>query len=246
MDQSKKTLLEYQSNKSIFERNSSFSVFLNKKTEKIAAAVYLLTDFIHSTDPLRTELRSVVLELLAESLSNDERSGEKMIRLMRKLNSLLEVGHSANLISDMNSGVFKKELDTLLALVESRFRPSAELIFQDAFFEAALPEAAAVPESGYKGQLIKDNKGHSANSGLAQGTEGNKRQYSTPQRKESREAVLNYFKKTKKADVSIKDISAVVKDCSEKTIQRELIRLVSQGLVRKDGERRWSKYSLIS
>lgn len=42
--------------------------------------------------------------------------------------------------------------------------------------------------------------------------------------------------------VSIKDISKTVRDCSEKTIQRELAGLMRQGLVRKEGERRWSVY----
>jgi hypothetical protein len=42
--------------------------------------------------------------------------------------------------------------------------------------------------------------------------------------------------------VSIKDISNVVTLCSEKTIQRELALLIKRGLVRKEGERRWSHY----
>jgi hypothetical protein len=45
-----------------------------------------------------------------------------------------------------------------------------------------------------------------------------------------------------KKSLSIKDIAAVVTDCSEKTIQRELALLIEQGLVRKVGERRWSVY----
>lgn len=52
--------------------------------------------------------------------------------------------------------------------------------------------------------------------------------------------VLDFVKKNK--GVSIKDISAVVRGCSEKTIQRELASLITQGLVRKVGERRWSQY----
>lgn len=46
----------------------------------------------------------------------------------------------------------------------------------------------------------------------------------------------------KKKSLSIKEIAAVIKDCSEKTIQRELAALIAQGLVRKVGERRWSLY----
>ncbi|MSR70544.1 DeoR family transcriptional regulator [Candidatus Kaiserbacteria bacterium] len=46
----------------------------------------------------------------------------------------------------------------------------------------------------------------------------------------------------KRKSLSIKEIASVIKGCSEKTIQRELAALISQGLVRKVGERRWSLY----
>lgn len=46
----------------------------------------------------------------------------------------------------------------------------------------------------------------------------------------------------KRGSVSIKDIAAVVRGCSEKTIQRELALLIHQGLVKRVGERRWSHY----
>ncbi len=54
--------------------------------------------------------------------------------------------------------------------------------------------------------------------------------------------ILNLLKRND--NLSIKDISAVVKNCSEKTIQRELASLIKKGLVRKEGERRWSVYRL--
>jgi len=44
--------------------------------------------------------------------------------------------------------------------------------------------------------------------------------------------------------LSVKDFTRVIKDCSEKTIQRELLDLVEKGIVKKEGERRWSRYSL--
>jgi len=46
------------------------------------------------------------------------------------------------------------------------------------------------------------------------------------------------------SDLTIKDFSKVIKDCSSKTIQRELLDLVAKGIVKKEGERRWSRYSL--
>lgn len=76
-------------------------------------------------------------------------------------------------------------------------------------------------ESSIRQQVIKDTKGHKGQN-------------------DRMSLILNFIQKQKSA--SIKDIAAVVKGCSEKTIQRELSVLISQGLVRKVGERRWSVY----
>ena len=57
-----------------------------------------------------------------------------------------------------------------------------------------------------------------------------------------RNIILNTIQK--RGSVNIKDVSAVIKDCSEKTVQRELLNLVDEGVLKKEGERRWSVYSL--
>ena len=49
-----------------------------------------------------------------------------------------------------------------------------------------------------------------------------------------------------KPAATIKDISEVITDVSEKTIQRELNSLIEKGQVIREGERRWSKYSISS
>lgn len=47
-----------------------------------------------------------------------------------------------------------------------------------------------------------------------------------------------------KPNATIKDIAEIITDVSEKTIQRELNSLIEKGQVRREGERRWSKYSV--
>jgi hypothetical protein len=44
--------------------------------------------------------------------------------------------------------------------------------------------------------------------------------------------------------VTVKDVAESVQGCSEKTLQRELLALVAQGVLKKEGERRWSTYTL--
>lgn len=62
-------------------------------------------------------------------------------------------------------------------------------------------------------------------------------------RKQSRrEQILGLF--VKGVDVSIKDIAARIKGCSEKTIQRELNALLEDNVIQRIGEKRWSRYML--
>jgi len=58
-----------------------------------------------------------------------------------------------------------------------------------------------------------------------------------------RSLILNTIKR--KGEVNIKDLASVIRSCSEKTIQRELAIMVEKNVLKKEGDRRWSKYSLI-
>lgn len=46
-----------------------------------------------------------------------------------------------------------------------------------------------------------------------------------------------------KGQLTIRDLVGKIQGCSEKTIQRDLLSLVDAGMLLKEGERRWSKYS---
>ncbi len=57
-----------------------------------------------------------------------------------------------------------------------------------------------------------------------------------------REQIVALF--VRGVDVSIKDIAARIKGCSEKTIQRELNALLYDNVIERIGEKRWSRYVL--
>lgn len=69
-----------------------------------------------------------------------------------------------------------------------------------------------------------------ATQGSMLGVEYNKRQSD----------ILNILKEN--GNLSIKDFSLRIKDCSEKTIQRELNYMADIGLIGKTGEKRWTRY----
>lgn len=58
-----------------------------------------------------------------------------------------------------------------------------------------------------------------------------------------KDRILDLIKE--KGDISIKDIVDYFKDVGQKTIQRDLIALVEEGKLKKQGEKRWSRYSPI-
>jgi len=62
-------------------------------------------------------------------------------------------------------------------------------------------------------------------------------------KKNGRQSVIISLLKRKK-EIMIKDVSPLINGCSEKTIQRELLEMVSVGLLKKMGEKRWSRYTL--
>lgn len=238
------------------QKKNAISVFMNKKTEKIAAAVYMLTDLIPVSDPLRSELRKNVLELLSVTFSGDESEQEIAVRLSRKLLSLLQVAQYARLISEMNCNIFRREIETLIGHIESRYSRAGELYLPGVFFQveslAHVPDATEKENVFYKGQNKRQESLMSLN--VRESTRENIQGQAFPEsnknmhldKKDRKEEILNFFRTVKRADVSIKDISAVIRDCSEKTIQRELIDSVQKGILKKDGERRWSRYSLVS
>lgn len=54
--------------------------------------------------------------------------------------------------------------------------------------------------------------------------------------------IINEIKN--KGQLTIRDLVGKIEGCSEKTVQRELLALVDSGVLKKEGERRWSKYSV--
>lgn len=59
-------------------------------------------------------------------------------------------------------------------------------------------------------------------------------------RRERIKVVLNA-----KGEATIKDITDIISDVSSKTIQRELNAMIEDNIVKRQGERRWSKYSIV-
>ena len=255
------------------EQNALFSKhikmsFILKKTEKIATAVYMVTDFLADSEPLRIQLRTVSLELVSMTRKISARSSEphyvladEVVRGVEEIVMLVTLAMTIGLISEMNAKILISELHKVSAEVATQYGEKkvsivthpgyANVVLTDSFFGVETsPITAPV---FHKGQ--ESNKGHEitrqvSTAGIASSMSAYRPQLSVTKKTDlgnkiaRRNDVLTIIRTKKK--VSIKDISELMTDMSEKTIQRELLALVTEGVLVKEGEKRWSTYRIAS
>jgi hypothetical protein len=251
-----------------------YGYHLYRKSEKLVAATYMVTNLFPDSEPLRAALRDKALCLMSLassansfSMREKETSVSELPPLLVEMISLLDVAFYAGILSSMNHGLLRSEFVALAGSIEERLLPRVakaptlgkdffsveqragdDIDFRDTPSEQAfeLREAPAkhhAPDS--KGHDKRHHQAHASRPHLGQqgavqeapakrDTGGSKADRTT--------MIISLLKK--RDGLTIKDFSTVIKDCSEKTIQRELLSLVEKGVLKKEGERRWSKYSL--
>jgi DNA-binding HxlR family transcriptional regulator len=215
--------------------------YIIQKSEKIASAIYLITDCIKDSDFLKWEIREESLHLISSALiiGNDintdkEYAYKEYKSVAEKILSLLRISELSKIVSKMNARIVHDELNTLINYLDTNKSLLEEL------------SGYILSENYFATENISNNhKGHENKSVV----KSNNNQYfqqdtNKISKKDRSESILELL--NKQSNLSIKDFSRVIKDCSEKTIQRELTLLVQKGLVKKEGERRSTTYSLNS
>ena len=219
------------------------------KTERIGHALFFIIGQREEERALTERLKERMLDIIEVAsfcLKNPGLREEFLVRLL-ELGTLLRIGSTAGEIGEENARIVSAELaklsdrvsasvhggipSSLFAVSEreeissdrvSRLRSLTEL------FEGGIPQGKRhqPQRQTYRTKDMSFNKGLQRHSPMA----------------ERSQQILSVVKE--KGRVSIKEVSAVIDDCSEKTIQRELATLVQKGLLRKEGQRRWSVYTL--
>lgn len=217
----------------ISENESDFVVAV-KKTEKLASAVYLITGLFSDSEPMKWTLRKKVSDLLSfilnfKNIRQSEIPGFALTvkSKVEEVISLMEVGVLGGLISKMNFNIIEGEFNNLISIVSNAKQKTdiSNSLIPASFFDAPV-YVSSTPE--FVRNIVKDTNGLKDIGAF----KSNNRQG----------IILGLLKKKK--ELSIKDIALIIKDVSEKTIQRELVSLIEAGVITKTGERRWSKYSL--
>lgn len=270
MENNKKTLEQYTEKSSLikaFIKDNDLS-FIIKKTEKIATAIYLISNFLNTEEPLKWELRKIATKLLKNLMSlNDTSLSNKEILISRVQNDFVELEVTFNLaynsgfISDMNYQIVIDEIHNLSHLFikhTERQISTSKTIFNNDYFNVKKEKDQTeltvkdiikdkinpikdTENSIKNGLIFKGNKTDLENFFKDKIKEDNQISYKNENNQSERgEKIIQKIKNH--GPLTIKEISEEFTDLSEKTIQRELQKMYEKGQIKKEGERRWTKY----
>ncbi len=236
---------------SFFEKDSNF-VFAYKKTEKLASAVYLVTNLFSDNEPMKWSLRRKVSDILSLILEykdiNDSRINDFNYNVKSKvleIVSMLEISYMSGLVSQMNFNIIKKEFQNLSETFDQHSltikKPINETL-ASAFFNVSYKKPIQVGTINHSLNTPYETTQNTDQKDVIKDTVSISDK-GVVKRSNRQNTILALIKKKK--ELTIKDISEVIKDCSEKTIQRELISFIESGVLKRTGERRWSKYSFV-
>lgn len=235
---------------------------IHQKPERIASAIYLLTGFFVDLEPAKWKLRNLAADLvsIAVSLKSQmfkEREAARLeIRaIISEIHSLMAVAKNAGLVSEQNFDVMRSELERF---VENLGFPAGlkdeqgMAVLSRSFFGGETRELRSSEPNAERLEAEKDKKpeenlSYKSRELLPSSTEHKEKPLrefgAVSVKKNSRQSIIISLLKRKK-EIMIKDVSPLIQGCSEKTIQRELLTMVHAGILKKTGEKRWSRYSL--
>jgi hypothetical protein len=225
----------------VFKDNNDFT-YIIKKTEKLVSAIYLFSNYLSDNEPIKFDLKKNGLEALTYSFSLPNKGFELGIL---KILSLLEVSFVGGLISEMNFRVLKAEFEAVITIVRGINKTGQDegLVLAESFFQVDRQIKSPVFNEAFVTNYHKGHSGLSDRLSDRKAIENNRSSEIKLKDKSNRqEIILSLLRRNNQ--LSIKDFTVAIKDCSEKTIQRELATLVDKGQIRKEGAKRWSRYSL--
>lgn len=238
--------------------------FVLKKTEKISSALFMITDvFNTSQGVLKKEIQEGAIILLKDisKISTDRISSkdsiDKIVQSFLYIKSLVDVAEKINCISENNKSILFKEINYCIQRVnELKFNP-LQLILNNELDEDDFKSEREEKEnhseeqnrienrslgyrSTYKGHVRDIKRTPKKDIPLKPKVQlNNNRSDEKTIRQEKIKGILY-----KGGEMNIKDIVDQCDGVSSKTIQRDLNEMISAGIVKKEGERRWSMYKI--
>jgi hypothetical protein len=237
--------------------------YILQKSFKIVQATLLVTGLLDRTLAMRTEIEQTAMRLVKDAAlsGRSATSRRSLVEDLLVLCALLEAAALADELSRNNTDLLVMEANLLAGFLQDIRWHQGRSFLDASLLDVAVPEEVFAQDVAH--EAIRTYKGHGTDAHYARTRtepassdryvgqqrtveEGSsKRQYRErvqDVQKDRRATILGMLQR--KDRVSVRDVAGVIKDCSEKTLQRELLALVAQGVLKKEGERRWSTYRL--
>jgi hypothetical protein len=220
-----------------------------KKTEKILSVIlYILSETKETkyNEALVSKIKDKALtthEISLETLNaqghEESQAIEQIQHTLVALDSTLRLCRVAGLIADDLHAILSEQLDGVLRYINNHYLSKQGIAVEELLVD----------------EFVSANKKPTPKSTQPAKPANRQRRVNIPAGDISTDAYLVYSQMTDRAEriktvleakpqATIKDVAEVITDVSEKTIQRELNSLIEKGQVVREGERRWSKYSV--
>jgi len=240
--------------------------FAHKRTGRIVAALFVVTNLLSDSNPIRHRIRHLGVNLMSfmvpQSILSTEddlkrsfsaRYAERFLEVV----SLLEISFISGDITEMNYKLISEEIDSLITAVERVEKLSESSGSEVGLSSIFLNEKESGRDSkvlpSYSTKLyskITFSKGHPIGH---QDTEEKKKmtfrksklvramsEKDKELRNERKSKILSLLKEGRK--LTLKDFVSSIPGVSEKTIQRELLSFMNSGVLKREGSRRWTRY----
>ncbi len=273
---------------------------IKSKYENVATALYLVTNHLKDTEPLKHKVRQISHDILEHMIHLSDTSYVQVENHTAHLQSLLRIASSAGLIAEQNASILSDALQKTLKDMQQYMKSltNMSISLSDLLYieEPELGSDAGTEDGvgsmrGTGNQLPHGIRSESESRPDRSDAEPKKHHKSAEAREshklpsenipkmsfdgvasmhqafnainknavdvqdqpkvairpaggisDRQQIIINELRN--KGQLTVKDLAEKIKDCSEKTIQRELLSLVGSGVLRKEGERRWSRYSV--
>lgn len=233
--------------------------FIVSKNERLSSALYMVTNLMPDSEPLKWKLRELSLSLLSEinnSFGTEFQIGsfvtDKIMSTITNILSYISVALSDANVSQMNFTILKQEYESLKNMISAG---SNTEVFASYVLSGVKVSSNILPAGDFAKELataVPDHTDYHPSTMVNKVTpkptidipkKVNQSLAETGDKGGRKESIKQFLKG--REWTSIKDISRAIPSCSVKTVQRDLVDLVNLHVLEKVGERRWSRYRII-
>jgi len=253
----------YSAMPNMTQKDSELLSYVLQKTDRIASTCTRIASLIGQHDVLAKDIETTSLVLVRDAarMARNSAARAEVLDHLLELVAVLSLAATSGRVAQGNVGILLEEVSQLANVVQQYELGSVRTLSSITGSAVAMPTVRQ--DQRTTARPAYDQRHQTDNVLQRDGDINRQAQETRPieerasdsvgmqqyrerlqeVQKDRRATILGLLQK--KDRITVKDVAAVIKDCSEKTIQRELLALVAQGVLKKEGERRWSTYLLV-